>query len=466
MDSNSATRAHTCSRIPDALGLHSILLILFMSALQGCCSSTSTLSFVVHPLAIGVVSAPPRRKPLRFAVAAVCATRASVLDLRPAAMPSGPLAAVIALGALLAVAAVLLSVRHIMLHLRHYSKPQYQLHIVRILAMVPIYSLTSWFALVVEKERTILVLELIRDSYEAYVIYNFVVLLINYGGGDLHLCRYLEAQPRMSHPWPAGMWLPPAKLGPAFLNSIRASVLQFVFVKPAGSLLKLYIFLHEGTAGRELIIVIITFVDNLSVSCALYGLVMFYHAAYELLLPFQPFEKFLAVKAVVFFSFWQGAALSIAVYVRLITDVAGFTANEQATGLQDFLICLEMAIAAIAHYFVFSYHEYEDLEEEEEEGGRRSSRRRALLHVVDIRDVLSDAKDRFYGGVGFESELRDEEPIVPGIDKVLGENARSGPQYSRPKQKRPESVSADLMTSPWTLPEPPAPKTPKRPSGS
>lgn len=321
--------------------------------------------------------------------------------------------------------------------------------------MVPIYSVTSWFALVVENEHSILILELVRDSYEAYVIYNFVVLLIAYGGGDFHLSRFLEDCPRMPHPWPGRLWLPPLKLGPAFLNSVRASVLQFVIVKPACSFAKLYIFTHRDLAIRPLILVVITVINNMSVSCALYGLVLFYHAAHELLLPYQPFEKFLAVKAVVFFSFWQGAALSIVVKIGILQDVEGFTANEQATGLQDVLICLEMAIAAIAHYYVFSYKEYLTGDDPYDEFGRSS--RFPLLQVVDFRDVLVDAKDRFYGGVGFESELREEEPIVLGIDKVFDDEAPDNSQYPRPQTKRSVSVSSDLLSSPWQLRQPKPP---------
>lgn len=354
---------------------------------------------------------------------------------------------VVILGALLAFSAVVLAVRHIYLHLCYYSRPEYQLHIVRILAMVPIYSVTSWFALVLENEQTILILELIRDSYEAYVIYNFVVLLINYGGGDLHLCRYLEDQPRMSHPWPGNIWLPPLKLGPAFLNSIRASVLQFVFIKPAGSSLRLYVFLHGSSSQHKLISLLLVLINNASVSIALYGLVLFYHAAHELLLPHHPFEKFLSVKAVVFFSFWQGVALSIAIRVGLIRDVEGFSADAQATGLQDFLICLEMAIAAVTHYYVFSYSEYHRLLPDD----TPVSRNYPLLQVVDFRDVLSDAKDRLTGGVGFEAELRDEEPIVPGVDNILGDGMGKNHGYIRRGDGQPASISNDLMSSPWHL---------------
>lgn len=343
-------------------------------------------------------------------------------------------------GGLFALVAIVLSIRHISLHLRHYSKPQFQLHIIRILAMVPIYSFTSWTALLLTDERHILLLELLRDSYEAYVVYNFVILLINYAGGHLHLCRYLEDQPRMPHPWPLTFWLQPLRLGPAFLNSIRVSVLQFVFVKPAGAFLKLYVFWHASYVARTVVGIILGIANNLSVSCALYGLVLFYHAAHELLLPHKPFEKFLAVKSVVFFSFWQGVALSIAVNFGMLTKAKGLEPDDQASRAQDTLICFEMAVAAIMHYYVFSSTEYEN---EDSDSGAYP-----LLHVVDIRDVLSDAKDRINGGVGYGNELREKEPILPSVDNILGDAVEdcsltySGARYTVPVEEMPSGTKA------------------------
>ena len=362
---------------------------------------------------------------------------------------------VITLSGIFAVLALVLSVRHIYLHLKHFSRPEYQLHIVRVLAMVPIYSLTSWFALILEDTKHTLILELIRDSYEAYVVYNFVVLLINYGGGDYHLSRYLEDQPRMPHPWPMNMYLQPLKLGPAFLSRIRASVLQFIFVKPTGSAIKLYLYFHRDQFLNSFAVVFVAIINNLSISSALYGLVLFYHAAHELLEPYRPFEKFISVKAVVFFSFWQGVVLRIAIGLGIIRDVEGFSATDQATGLQDFLICLEMAIAAICHYFVFSYTEYEQEEiEANENSSLKRSKQRALLHVVDFRDVLSDARDTwYYGGVGFESELREGQPIVHNVETVLDDTTKRQPKR-KPDDVDHSSISEDLDASRWILRRP------------
>ena len=43
-------------------------------------------------------------------------------------------------------------------------------------------------------------------------------------------------------------------------------------------------------------------------SCALYALLLFYLGTHELLAPFNPLLKFILVKAIVFFTFWQASA--------------------------------------------------------------------------------------------------------------------------------------------------------------
>lgn len=193
-------------------------------------------------------------------------------------------------------------------------------------------------------------------------------------------------------------------------------------MKPAGAFLKLYVFWHASHVARTVVGIILGIANNLSVSCALYGLVLFYHAAHELLLPHKPFEKFLAVKAVVFFSFWQGVVISIAINFGMLTKEKGLEPDDQASRLQDTLICFEMAIAAIMHYFVFSSTEYQN--------ENSDSSAYPLLHVVDFRDVLSDAKDRIHGGVGYGNELREQEPILPSVDNILGDAVDCSVTYS------------------------------------
>ena len=53
----------------------------------------------------------------------------------------------------------------------------------------------------------------------------------------------------------------------------------------------------------------VTIIYNISVTVALYGLVLFYSATRDILKPYDPLLKFFMVKAIIFASFWQGKYL-------------------------------------------------------------------------------------------------------------------------------------------------------------
>jgi len=51
-------------------------------------------------------------------------------------------------------------------------------------------------------------------------------------------------------------------------------------------------------------------VYNLSISLAMYALLLFYTATREMLYKYHPVVKFFTVKSIVFLSFWQGNLLN------------------------------------------------------------------------------------------------------------------------------------------------------------
>jgi len=52
-------------------------------------------------------------------------------------------------------------------------------------------------------------------------------------------------------------------------------------------------------------------VYNVSISLALYALFLFYFATKDLLRPYDPVLKFLAIKSIIFLSFWQGVFVTV-----------------------------------------------------------------------------------------------------------------------------------------------------------
>ena len=88
-----------------------------------------------------------------------------------------------AVGALSSAVAVLLSLVHVFLHLRNFTKPNVQLFVVRLLLAVPVYAIGSAVSLYIAGTTTIAV-ETIRDIYESFVIYSFLSYLLVLSGGE------------------------------------------------------------------------------------------------------------------------------------------------------------------------------------------------------------------------------------------------------------------------------------------
>jgi hypothetical protein len=102
----------------------------------------------------------------------------------------------------------------------------------------------------------------------------------------------------------------------------------------------------------------LTFAEFMSVSVSMYGLVLFYVVVHDDISEHKPLAKFIVVKFVIFFSFWQAVAISMGVSMGLIEETESYTTANIATSIQSFLVCVEMLIAAIMHKTAFSYEPF------------------------------------------------------------------------------------------------------------
>jgi len=83
----------------------------------------------------------------------------------------------------------------IIFHLKHYTRPEQQRYIARILLMAPIYSGNSWLSLRFYWLSDYF--DVLRDCYEAYVILSFYYLLIDMLGGYEHCKDIIEKKNRV-----------------------------------------------------------------------------------------------------------------------------------------------------------------------------------------------------------------------------------------------------------------------------
>ncbi|XP_071087211.1 transmembrane protein 184C-like [Haliotis cracherodii] len=309
-------------------------------------------------------------------------------------------------GGLFVMMSLPISLWGIVQHLVYYTQPLLQRNIIRILWMVPIYALNAWLAL--RFPRAAIYLDTVRECYEAYVIYNFMRYLMNYLHQEHpHLDIELENKAQVKHMIPFCL-LPPWPMGKLFLQRCKHGVLQYTIVRPATTVIALLCELggkyDEGdfnftTAWSYLVIV-----NNISQIWAMYCLILFYKSAKEELAPIKPLPKFLCVKAVVFLSFWQSVVIAALAKLGVIPQNGPWlfynSVKEEATGLQDFCICIEMFFAAVAHYFSFSHKPYMD--EEADQSNCCSS----FLSMWDVRDVRDDVIEHArYVGKGLTRRL-------------------------------------------------------------
>ncbi|KAF2076462.1 hypothetical protein CYY_002265 [Polysphondylium violaceum] len=230
-------------------------------------------------------------------------------------------------------------------------------YIVRIVFMIPIYAIYSLLSLLLHSYQVYF--SLLRDCYEAYVLYMFFALCVSYGGGDKNLVTHFIALPPMRLPAPLFVKFKPNE---AFLQVCRMGMLQYVLIRPLvtliSAILESFELYGEGSYATNTFYLYATIIINISVTIALYVVVLFYQAAAEELAPYKPLLKFTSIKIVVFFCFWQSVAISFMTSWGWIPTLDGWDAGEISTGLQNFLICFEMFGVAILHIYAFPYELY------------------------------------------------------------------------------------------------------------
>ncbi|KAF7274176.1 hypothetical protein GWI33_013148 [Rhynchophorus ferrugineus] len=285
--------------------------------------------------------------------------------------------------------AVPISLWEIIQHVIHYTQPKLQKHIIRILWMVPIYAVNAWLGLTYPKASVYV--DSARECYEAYVIYNFMKFLLNYLNAEMDLEASLELKPQVKHIFPL-CCLPNWEMGREFVDMCKHGILQYTVIRPLTTAIsficKIFNVYGDGQFKGNVAFPYLIAVNNLSQFAAMYCLVMFYKANIAELKPMKPLPKFLCIKAVVFFSFFQGVTIAFFVYTGAISpsdpDDDGLSLS---TRLQDFLICIEMCLAAIAHHYSFSYQPYV------RPGTRQQSCCSAFLAMWDISDVQRDIQE-------------------------------------------------------------------------
>lgn len=257
---------------------------------------------------------------------------------------------------------ICISGSHITSHLRHFAIPDVQRNVIRIVFLVPVYSIASIIALFLSQGEGRIYVEVLRDLYESYVIYSFYCLILNYCGGEAHTIYRLQQHENLSNihnsnsnltedistagtiqmPFPFCYCTPLPRDG-RLIRLCFQGILQFLIIKPLMVCLDL-VMLGVNQYYNPIYQLVELIVYNVSYCWAIYCLYIFYLATKHLLTSFRPILKFISVKCIILLPYYQSLFLRLIIYSKVPGNIMLWN---------DFLLCLEMFIFAILLYLSF-----------------------------------------------------------------------------------------------------------------
>jgi hypothetical protein len=268
--------------------------------------------------------------------------------------------------------ASVISLSHVIRHIMYYTMPGIQVYVIRILLIVPVYATTSALALALGHDG--MYAEVLRDVMEAVVIYTFLLLMLEFCGGETDCVYQMEDEPMLAMPFP--LCSVKRARDARLIHFCQRSVLQFVIIKivtAATDIVMLSQHLYVNAIYQSCLM----FIYNITYTVALYGLMVFYYATKDLIKEFHPVGKFVSVKIIIFFTYFQSVIVSLCPIPV-----------EEALMWNDFILCIEMVLFATILAFAFPVSEFQ--------GGMPQSRvLESVKDIISVSDVFEDVYHSF-----------------------------------------------------------------------
>ncbi|GFZ03113.1 organic solute transporter ostalpha protein [Actinidia rufa] len=247
-------------------------------------------------------------------------------------------------------------------HLLYWKNPKEQKAIIVIILMAPIYAIVSFVGLVDFRgsKPFFMYLDSVKECYEALVIAKFLALMYSYL--KISISKNIvpdEIKGReIHHSFPMTLFQPhTVRLNHHNLKLLKYWTWQFVIIRPICSVLM--ITLQILGTYPSWVSWTFTIILNISVSLALYSLVVFYHVFAKELEPHKPLAKFLCIKGIVFFCFWQGIVLDGLVALGIIKSHHFWLDVEHIEeAIQNVLVCVEMVFFSVLQQYAYNVAPY------------------------------------------------------------------------------------------------------------
>ncbi|CAG8488739.1 1298_t:CDS:10 [Acaulospora morrowiae] len=259
-------------------------------------------------------------------------------------------------------------------HLKNYTKPKEQRLIVRLLLMVPVYTVFDLLAYLFIYQSVYFTT--IRDAYQAAAIISFFYLLLEYlGPNELDRKTKISSVQSTRMPFPLCCWHFNPSKHPLFLPALKISAVG-IYCKASWSIyfpqihLVIVQTISSVIANMSMNILFVTVRDDLA------------HQQLTL--------KDVCINWALFFVTYQGHALSILVSlsktIMIIVRKLVETADDVSTGIQSILVSVEFFLISILQLKAFSAQEYRD----QPSSTKPSSLILYLLDAINPYDVIKD----------------------------------------------------------------------------
>ncbi|KIJ43075.1 hypothetical protein M422DRAFT_170381, partial [Sphaerobolus stellatus SS14] len=259
---------------------------------------------------------------------------------------------------------VLITLFSVWTHARNYRNRAEQRQIIRILYMPAIYGIISFLSYRFFRDYTYY--SLVEVVYEAVTISAFLLLLIQYVAATASGSKAENALLRKDKqplPFPFCFWrFRPTKI--YFMYTIKWSVMQYVIISPLlcviGIITQALGVLCVQIYSPHFAEVYIVAIDFVSISVALYGLILFYNLTRTELVGRRPLAKFLCIKGTSLLTFYQEFVFSVLQKYKVIHATEFWTATNVADGLNALATTIEMVFFAGFMLWAYPASEYKD----------------------------------------------------------------------------------------------------------
>jgi hypothetical protein len=187
-----------------------------------------------------------------------------------------------------------------------------------------------------------------------------------------------------------------------FLIKVKRFVVQYIIIKPLMTLIAVLLHIgglyHNGSFSPYHGYMWVALIVNFSAFLALYWLFAFFESIRKVIASHNPISKFLAIKLLIFFIFWQSVAISFIYYFNVIPSVPHLSSHESAGILNNFIISFEIVVLSLFHIRIFPFDEFKNSDDKAKDARLKRTvvrSMKAIHKVLNPTDIIIDTQTVF-----------------------------------------------------------------------